>query len=220
MIGKKIVLIFISIIPFWFIRKFLYRLVLDVKLCEGSFIGMLTLFNVRVGVLSGSIGSFNLINIDHIVIKRSATIGRFNKFNNINYLFLGPKSVILHQNLFAGTYDSELGKASVTSSFSLEYNSQISSRFIIDLVDEVYIGRDTVLGGFNTQLWTHAFDGSRVRSQGPIKIGDRCFFGSSVIVTHGHTVGSDVTVSAGTLIAKNIMDSGTYSSSSILKIKN
>jgi acetyltransferase-like isoleucine patch superfamily enzyme len=216
---KKIFLILVSLLPFWPLRRMLYRFMLGIHFGKNSYIGMFTLFNAVKGSINGTISSFNFVNVGTIVIESSASIGKFNRINKVNTFTLESNAVILHRNLIAGVYDLESEQISTKSNFYLGHSSQVSSSFIVDLVDQICIGNNTVLGGYHTQLWTHAFDGGRQRYDGPINIGDRCFIGSNVIITHGTTIGSDIVLAAGSVAYKDLLDSGSYSTSRMSKIK-
>ncbi|QIL51131.1 sugar O-acetyltransferase [Weissella coleopterorum] len=95
-------------------------------------------------------------------------------------------------------------KLSVGSRTFINANLQILS------AGQVTIGQDCFIGP-NCQLYTpnHHPSNPKLRRAGwqydlPIKIGDDCWFGGSVIVLPGVTIGDNVVIGAGSVVTKDI----------------
>jgi maltose O-acetyltransferase len=95
---------------------------------------------------------------------------------------------------------------------SIGENTFINANLQILSAGRVTIGKNGFLGP-NTQLYTpnhHPYD-KELRRQGwqydlPITIGDDVWFGGSVIVLPGVTIGNNVVVGAGSVVTKDVPD--------------
>ena len=90
--------------------------------------------------------------------------------------------------------------------------SFINARFQVLSAGKVTIGKYCFIGP-NCQLFTpnHPTDDWQLRAQGweydsPITIGDYCWFGGSVIVLPGVTIGRNVVVGAGSVVTHDLPD--------------
>jgi acetyltransferase-like isoleucine patch superfamily enzyme len=220
---RRFIAVFITLLPFNFLRILFYRYLLGYKISFGSSIKPFNVilcknFTMASGAKMG-FGNF-LMNIDSVELSSYSVVGRLNKFRDFHSLVLGEYSVIRNKNLIFGT-SFNFSPFKSNEKLIIGHHSNITSRHSFDLSDEIRIGNNVTLGGSETQLWTHGFDLERTKIQAPIFIGDNCYFGSRCLIMLGCTICDQVSIGAGTTVSKSIENPGFYTSSSLVfKAKN
>jgi acetyltransferase-like isoleucine patch superfamily enzyme len=207
----------IAIIPINKVRILLYRLLLGYRIDASSHIGAFTLLLARqVDMKSAVIGPLNVIRIDSLEMRRGALIGKLNFFSKLKRLQLSEDACILHRNFIGGTFGTsvECGREELLVGRS----SQISLSCFLDLSDRITLGENVVIAGSGTQFWTHGFDHRRSRSIAPIAIGNNVFIGAASTVVQGVQVCPDVTVGAGSVVHRRIVEPGLYVSNNLRKV--
>jgi acetyltransferase-like isoleucine patch superfamily enzyme len=169
---------------------------------------------------NANIGNLNFINVKSITIKEKASIGSFNKIKNINNLYLDSRSTIRSKNFIGGP---EQGHPIKDTDMSLQNlyvgkSSSILRKNYFDVVREIRIGDDVIFAGQGSQIWTHGFDCNRQFYCGNVTLSNKIFIGSNCILTKGITICSETTISSGSVIYKNILESGFYSTNQLVKI--
>lgn len=215
--GKRLIVAsVIAILPFWPLRRLAYKLLLGYRVDRKSRIRALTILSAaEVDMQAASIGPFNLLCPHRLEMQKGAIIGKFNRMSGVRSVSLAEDAIILHSNFVGGTWGRRLQTGA--EDFTLGARSQLTIRAFVDLNDRVIFGEDVVAGGVGSQFWTHGFDYSRKRISGPIKIANRVFIGSASIVLPNITICSEVTISAGTIVHRNITESGLYVSSELVR---
>ncbi|MGH7534549.1 MAG: acyltransferase, partial [Gemmatimonadales bacterium] len=74
----------------------------------------------------------------------------------------------------------------------------------IDFTDRVSIGRNVIVGGRNSSLWTH-----NRQETAPIVIGDFCYLGSEIRVAPGSSLPSECILALGSVLAGEITEPRT-----------
>lgn len=151
------------------------------------------------------------IDVDMLSMAPGSRIGHFNRLKGPFTATLADGAVIESGNTIIR---ARRGVAAGESTLRISENSRIEKRHMIDLLSDVTIGRNTIVGGRGSQLWTHGYvhdrEGpGRYRIDGPIEIGDRSYIGPMSLVLAGVTIGDDVIVMGGTVIAKDL-GKGSY----------
>ncbi len=140
-------------------------------------------------------------------------------------LVMGPHARIGHLTMCKGLERVELGElASIgrlnwisafpisdTANFSearepeliIHEHSHITHRHIVDCTSAVHLGRFSVVGGYRSQLLTHAVDlvENRQRSR-PISIGEFCFVSTGTILLGGSALPDHSVLAAGAVLNK------------------
>lgn len=219
----KTVLTFLSgIIPLPILRK-IFLNILGHDVSYNSKLGINILLIKKIQLKKGSkLGHFNFIKINELLLDEEAFIKSFNYLKGPFTFKLGPKSGISRQNKIRRSYSPisygysclELGK-----------NSFIVSNHLLDLTRSIKIGNDSIIAGTNSQLWTHGYyhdnkGSERIRIDGQVIIGNNVYIGSGCIFNPGVKVLDAIHIGAGSVISKNLEESGMYVSQGLRFIRN
>jgi acetyltransferase-like isoleucine patch superfamily enzyme len=214
---KKVISFLISTIPLNGLRIFSYKLLFGYKIDYKSKIGM---FNVIVAkelkMDNAKIGKFNFIDAQFIDIGKGSLINKLNRIKNLNKLNLGEKSIIFSSNFIGGSKDIKDIK---NQNLDLDNDAEILRNNYFDVTNEIIIGKNVVFGGNGSEIWTHGYDTDRNILTGKVVFEDNIFIGSKCIFTKGVTVVSNTTIGPGSVVYKNVDESGLYSSQQLVKIK-
>ncbi len=83
-------------------------------------------------------------------------------------------------------------------------HAAVTNRHIIDCTDAVTIGPFTTVGGFRSQILTHAIDFTSNRQQcAPVTIGSYSFIGTEATILAGTTFPSESVLAAKSLLSKS-----------------
>ena len=166
---------------------------------------------------STSIGHFNLIRIDSLLIKEGGYIGRFNKLS-------GPFAIILNETAAIGNSNkanrAPMGITYGAAVLELGVLSKITGNHRLDLTRSIHIGKYSILAGHESQLWTHAYyhdkEGpGRFRIDGSIVIGNNVYIGSRCIINGGVQIVDAVVVGSNSCVSKSLVEPGTYVSQAL-----
>ena len=89
-------------------------------------------------------------------------------------------------------------------SFELKEGAIVVSGHRIDFTDRVSIGRNVILGGRNSSLWTH-----NRQQTAPIEIGDFCYVGSEVRLAPGARLAERCILGLGSVLTGRIETPGS-----------
>jgi acetyltransferase-like isoleucine patch superfamily enzyme len=155
-----------------------------VDLGEGTWIGHLNAI-VRVGRFQtgcqARIGALNIIRGgEHVRLRDYASVMRLNVLNAIpdHDCTTNPESVL---DVGAGTV--------------------ITSGHRIDFTDRVTLGKNVIIGGRNSSLWTH-----NRQETAHIEVGDFCYLGSEVRLAPGGKLPSECILGIGAVLAGEIKE--------------
>ncbi len=158
------------------------------------------------------IGHFNIIFNNTINLKTRSTIGYLNILKGPFHLNLAEKAAIGNKNYFTRapirvSYDE--------SELTIGNNSKITVSNHLDLTRSITFGSNSILAGVRSQMWTHGYyhaemGPDRFRIDGEIQIGDNVYIGSGCIFNPGVTVGNAIHIGAGSVISKDLVESGMY----------
>ena len=175
----------------WSLRRLLLCRFLHYELDPTSSISRFSLVlpqKLRMGP-HAQIGSCTLCKgLELLDMAESSFIG---KFNHITGFPLGGNS-----RHFADNKDR-------IPQLILGQHAAITSQHIIDCTDAVEIGRFATIGGFRSQILTHAVDFvNNKQSCSPVTIGDYSFVGTSVTVLPGSALPKRSVLGAKSLLSK------------------
>ena len=179
--------------------------------------------NVRIG--------FSILKLDNLILGDNTKIGHFNLIL-INSLKIKENGSIKNLNIFKGPFDFEieskgrvanknyvsrapLGVTFDYAKFVIGYNSNITSNHFIDLTQSVTLGDNTVLGGRNSQIWTHGYihkesGDERFRVDGSVEIGNNVYLGSMVLINPGVVIHDAISIGSGSVVSKKLVEKGMY----------
>ncbi|WP_154140333.1 acyltransferase [Photobacterium damselae] len=207
MLNKLLTFIVCLIIPSCRIKIFFLNF-LGHKVHYSSYIGF-SIFWGPVLVLEkkSSLHSLNMFYFDGLLkLNESSTVYRFNIFIGSFNFYLDREAVIANFNKFK---NSGLSVIECQKDLMLGFNSKITSNHYFDLSDNITIGSNCVIGGRDSQFWTHGFIHSnlgleRYINLSPISIGDGCYFGSRVLINPGCNIDKNVNVLGGSVLSGNV----------------
>lgn len=123
---------------------------------------------------------------------------------------MGRESWINNQNKI-----SSIGETYHEVRLTLLENAKIGVKHLLDMTDSITIGRNSMLAGADTQIWTHNFIFAKhsseiAREDAAVTIGNNCYIGARCTIMAGVTVSDAITVGAATCVAKDLERQGLY----------
>jgi acetyltransferase-like isoleucine patch superfamily enzyme len=164
-----------------FAKRPLYRALFRYRIGRGVRIGLVILDAEEVDLGDGTVlGHFNLITrVGHLVTGKSVRIGTLNVIRGGERVELGDYAEVMRLNVLNAIPDHDCTTQPL-SRLEIGAGAVVVSGHRIDFTDRVRLGRNVILGGRNSSLWTH----NRQRTA-PIEIGDFCYVGSEVRLAPG-----------------------------------
>ncbi len=146
-----------------------------------------------------------------------ASIEKFNYIKGSLRVSIGKRAEIRINNKISGPFSEDN-----YSYFRLGDFSSIQTGHIIDMTGNCYIGKNVLLAGYGTQIWTHHFQFDndiwfRNEVIGDVVICDNVIINSRCTLCDHIIVGSGVVVGANTCIYKNLSSPGLYTGSPIIQ---
>lgn len=141
------------------------------------------------------IGSGNIFIVNSLLLC-NANVGHFNRLKGLFDVFL--KGDIGNFNTIINSNTTSLSK------ISLDVFSKITSRHRIDLSGNFFLGKNSIIAGMGSQIWSHSYgkiNGERFRIDGDVKICDDCYIGSACIIVGPLFLGPDNSVGAGVVLS-------------------
>lgn len=217
---KFMYLVFLALLPASRVKNSLYNILKGYRVSKDSRISIFTFINCENLMLDNAEISFlSYIEGRTIILMKHSKVYRFVTIKGVNKLLLGETSI-----LGVGTkvitrhcdrlYSREYGN------FIIGESCVITNNNYFDVLDNIELKDNVVIGGGFSKFFTHGFDVNNNRVQGSISIGNNCYFGTSCIVQPGVKVCDYVVFTPGTVIYKDVHESGTYSSSEIKRISS
>jgi len=190
------VLALVGILP-GLAKRPLYRLLFGYRIHPGARIGLVILDAREVKIEDGArIGHLNLIlKVRRLEMGRHARIGAFNILRGGERISLGPYSTVMRLNVLNAIPDHDC-TTEPESVLELGAGAFVVSGQRIDFTDRVTIGRNVIIGGRNSSLWTHDR-----QATAPIVIGDFCYLGSEVRLAPGARLADECVLALGAVLA-------------------
>lgn len=179
---------FIVILP-WFSKRFLLQKLYGYNLDKKAHIGFSYIYPKNLTMGPGAeIGHLNVaIHLDNIIMSKNTIISQQ------NWITAHPSN---DKNEFQDCPNRK-------TQLIMEEGSAIAKKHHIDCTDEVYIGRYSSIGGYNTQILTHSTSLIHNKQMcAPIRIGHNCFVGTRSILLSGTNLPDCSVLGAGAVLQK------------------
>jgi acetyltransferase-like isoleucine patch superfamily enzyme len=199
--ARLAVLGLVGVLPGFFKRS-LYRLVFGYRFGPGVRIGLVLLDAERVDLAEGTrIGHFNVVvRVGRLETGRHARIGALNIIRGGERVTLGDYSEVMRLNVLNAIPDHDC-TTEPQSVLEVGAGTVITSGHRIDFTDKVTLGKNVIIGGRNSSLWTH-----NRQETAPIEIGDFCYLGSEVRLAPGAKLPDECLLAIGSVLAGEIKE--------------
>lgn len=187
------------------LKRPLYRLLFGYRIGSGVRIGLSLLDGAEVDLGAGTeIGHGVLITrVGRLVTGRCVRIGHLNVIRGGERVVLGDYAEIMRFNVLNAIPDHDCTTSPV-SVLELGAGAVVVSGHRIDFTDRVTIGRNVIVGGRNSSLWTH-----NRQQTAPISIGDFCYLGSEVRLAPGARLPERCILALGSVLTSEIDQPGS-----------
>jgi UDP-3-O-[3-hydroxymyristoyl] glucosamine N-acyltransferase len=194
----------IGVLP-GFLKRPLYRSLFGYRIGPGVRIGLVILDAQQVELGEGTeIGHFNLITrVGSLVTGKRVRIGRLNIIRGGERVQLGDYAEVIRLNVLNAIPDHDCTTSPI-SRLEIRAGAVIVSGHRIDFTDRVTIGRNVIVGGRSSSLWTH-----NRQQTAPIEIGDFCYLGSEVRLAPGARLPERSILALGSVLAGPIETPGS-----------
>jgi carbonic anhydrase/acetyltransferase-like protein (isoleucine patch superfamily) len=179
------------------LKRPLYRSLFGYRIGPGVRIGLALLDAQEVDLGEGTeIGHLNLITrVGALVTGRRVRLGPLNIVRGGERVQLGDYAEVMRLNVLNAIPDHDCTTRPV-SRLEVGAGAVIVSGHRIDFTDRVTIGRNVIVGGRNSSLWTH-----NRQQTAPIEIGDFCYLGSEVRLAPGARLAERSILALGSVLA-------------------
>jgi acetyltransferase-like isoleucine patch superfamily enzyme len=202
--GRVFVLAVLGLFPS-VLKRPLYRLLFGYRIGRGVRIGvsLLDAAHVELGDFT-EIGHLNLVwRVDRLITGPHAQIGVLNVIRGGERVQLGAYATVLRLNVLNAIPDHDC-TTRPRSVLELGAGAIIVSGHRLDFTDQVSIGRNVIVGGRNSSLWTH-----NRQQTAPIVIGDFCYLGSEVRLAPGARLPERCILGLGSVLSGEIRETGS-----------
>jgi acetyltransferase-like isoleucine patch superfamily enzyme len=198
---RLVVLALIALLPS-FVKRPLYRWLFGFRIGSRTTIGLALLDAREVRLGEGThIGHLNAIT--HVGLFETgacARIGMLNVIRGGERVTLGDYSEVLRLNVLNAIPDHDC-TTEPQSVLEVGAGTVITSGHRIDFTDRVTLGKNVIIGGRNSSLWTH-----NRQETAPIEIGDFCYLGSEVRLAPGAKLPHECILGLGSVLTSEIVD--------------
>jgi carbonic anhydrase/acetyltransferase-like protein (isoleucine patch superfamily) len=183
-------------------KKPLYRWLFGFRIGAGVRIGVVLLDARLVDLGEGTrVGHFNVITrVERLRSGKLARIGTLNVIRGGERVTLGDYSEIMRLNVLNAIPDHDC-TTEPQSVLEVGAGTVITSGHRIDFTDRVTLGKNVIIGGRNSSLWTH-----NRQETAPIEIGDFCYLGSEVRLAPGAKLPGECILGLGAVLTGEVKD--------------
>jgi carbonic anhydrase/acetyltransferase-like protein (isoleucine patch superfamily) len=184
------------------LKRPLYRLIFGYRLGPGARVG-LSLLDAESAELGerAVIGHFNVVTrVRRLETGRCARVGAFNIIRGGERVSLGDYAEVMRLNVLNAIPDHDC-TTEPESVLEVGAGTVITSGHRIDFTDKVTLGKNVIIGGRNSSLWTH-----NRQETAPIEIGDFCYLGSEVRLAPGARLPDECLLAIGSVLAGEIKE--------------
>jgi acetyltransferase-like isoleucine patch superfamily enzyme len=184
------------------LKRAVYRWAFGYRIGRRVRIGV-TLLDAREVELGDdtSIGHLNLIvRVRSLRTGRHARIGTLNVLRGGERIELGHYATVMRLNVLNAIPDHDCTTAP-RSVLELRDGAIVVSGHRIDFTDAVTLGRNVIVGGRSSSLWTH-----NRQQTAPITIGDFCYLGSEIRVAPGGRLAQECILALGSVLSGEIAE--------------
>lgn len=184
------------------IKRPLYRILLGARFGAGVRLGWILLDCNDVELGEGTcIGHFNVVTrVASLRTGSHVRIGMFNIIRGGTRVDLGDYSQVTRLNVLNAIPDHDC-TTEPESVLQVGAGTVITSGHRIDFTDRVTLGKNVIVGGRSSSLWTH-----NRQETAPIAIGDYCYLGSEVRLAPGAKLPGECILGMGAVLAGEIKE--------------
>jgi carbonic anhydrase/acetyltransferase-like protein (isoleucine patch superfamily) len=195
------VLMLVGMLPAAF-KNAAYRRLFGYRIGKGVRIGLVLLDAAQVDLGEGThLGHFTTIHrVERLETGRHVRIGIANIIRGGERVWLGDYSEVMRLNVLNAIPDHDC-TTSPQSVLELGAGTVITSGHRIDFTDRVTLGKNVIIGGRNSSLWTH-----NRQETAPIEIGDFCYLGSEVRLAPGAKLPDECILGLGSVLTGEITE--------------
>jgi carbonic anhydrase/acetyltransferase-like protein (isoleucine patch superfamily) len=185
-----------------FVKRPLYRWLFGFRIGSRTTVG-LALLDARDVSLGEEtrIGHFNMItHVGLLEIGCHARVGMLNIIRGGERVSLNDYSEVIRLNVLNAIPDHDC-TTEPQSVLEVGAGTVITSGHRIDFTDRVTLGKNVIIGGRNSSLWTH-----NRQETAPIEIGDFCYLGSEVRLAPGAKLPTECILGLGSVLTGEIRE--------------
>ncbi len=184
------------------VKRTLYRRLFGFRIGPHATIGLALLDAREVCLGEGTrIGHFNAITrVGHLETGYRTRIGTLNVIRGGERVRLGDYAEVIRLNVLNAIPDHDC-TTEPESVLEVGAGTVITSGHRIDFTDKVTLGKNVIIGGRNSSLWTH----NRQETE-PIEIGNFCYLGSEVRLAPGARLPDECILGLGSVLTGTIME--------------
>jgi acetyltransferase-like isoleucine patch superfamily enzyme len=185
-----------------FLKRFLYRSLFGYQIGSDVRIGFVLLDAANVALGDGSrIGHFTVITrVESFNAGRHTQVGFLNIIRGGSRVSLGDYSEVMRLNVLNAIPDHDC-TTEPESILEVGAGTVITSGHRIDFTDKVTLGKNVIIGGRNSSLWTH-----NRQETAPIEVGDFCYLGSEVRLAPGAKLPDECILGIGSVLTGEIKE--------------
>jgi carbonic anhydrase/acetyltransferase-like protein (isoleucine patch superfamily) len=200
-LARLVILSFIGFLPS-VLKKPLYRLFFGYRFGPGVRVGLSLLDAETVSLEAGTrIGHFSVVTrVGRFATGRHVRIGTGNVIRGGDQVSLGDYAELIRLNVLNAIPDHDC-TTEPESILEVGAGTVITSGHRIDFTDKVTLGKNVIVGGRNSSLWTH-----NRQETAPITIGDFCYLGSEVRLAPGAKLPDECVLAIGSVLAGEIKE--------------
>jgi carbonic anhydrase/acetyltransferase-like protein (isoleucine patch superfamily) len=197
--GRLAALALVGCLP-GFLKRTLYRILFGYRIAPDARIGLALIDADHVVLEAGScVDHFALVlQVGSFEVGRCARVGPLNVIRGGVRVQLGAYSRVMRLNLLNAIPDHDC-TTEPQSVLDVGAGAVITSGHRIDFTDRVTLGRNVIVGGRNSSLWTH-----NRQDTAPIEIGDFCYLGSEVRLAPGAKLPNECILGIGAVLTGEI----------------
>ncbi len=188
-------LVLVSILPS-FAKNALYRIFFGFHIAPGVRIGLSVLDAEHAEIGEGCrIGHLNvIIRVTRLELGDKVRIGSFNVIRGGERVSFGDFAELMRLCVLNAIPDHDC-TTEPESVLKVGPGAVITSGHRIDFTDRVTLGKNVIVGGRNSSLWTH-----NRQETAPIEIGDFCYLGSEVRLAPGASLVGECILGLGSVL--------------------
>ena len=161
---------------------------------------------------SASVG-FSFLYVDGCAMGDGARVGHLTMIKGLRLLKIDEYGILGNLNWVTGfpmsNSDHFREETERDPCLLIERHAAITNRHMVDCTDRVTIGEFSTVGGFRSQILSHAIDlKSNRQSCRPITIGAYCFVGTGAILLKGSVLPERSVLGPGSVLTKKMLEPG------------
>jgi carbonic anhydrase/acetyltransferase-like protein (isoleucine patch superfamily) len=183
-----------------FVKKTLYRWLFGYELGVDVRIGLMLLDCDKLVLGDGTrLGHFCIITrVGELTTGRNVRVDMLNIIRGGERVSLGDYVQVIRLNVLNAIPDHDC-TTEPESVLEVGAGTVITSGHRIDFTDRVTLGKNVIIGGRNSSLWTH-----NRQETAPIEVGDFCYLGSEVRLAPGAKLPNECLLGIGAVLTGSI----------------